>query len=81
LRVEVEAFATLARFLPPPASGGRAGLDVPDDSTVADLTRRLGIPPETALLALVNGRDARPEDRLSGDDVVTLFPPLVGGAG
>jgi molybdopterin converting factor small subunit len=30
---------------------------------------------------LVNGRDIGPEARLAARDVVTIFPPLAGGAG
>ncbi len=54
-------------------------LDVPEGSTVDDVTRRLGIPGDLARVALVNGRDAEPGDRLAPGDIVTIFPPLAGG--
>jgi molybdopterin converting factor small subunit len=78
VRVEVRAFATIRSFLP---SGARhtATLDVPDASTIADLTGALGIPRSMAVIALLNGREAEPGQTLSEHDVVTLFPPLAGG--
>ena len=55
-------------------------LDVPDGGTVADVARRLGIPADLARVVLVNGRDAAPEQPLAPGDVVSIFPPLAGGA-
>lgn len=54
-------------------------LDLPEGSTVDDVTRRLGIPGDLARVALVNGRDAAPGARLTAGDVLTIFPPLAGG--
>lgn len=78
MRVEVRAFATLTSFLPP-GTRHTAILDVPDESTIRDVTRSLGIPDEMALVALLNGRETEPGQLLKPDDVVTLFPPLAGG--
>jgi molybdopterin converting factor small subunit len=81
VRVEVRLFATLAAFLPPDGRDGAAEIEVPEGSTVTEITRRLGIPPDLARVALVNGRDVGTEAPLSARDVVTIFPPLAGGAG
>lgn len=81
MRVEVRLFATLAAFLPPDGRDGAAELEVPEGSTVTEVTRRLGIPPDLARVVLVNGRDVGSEALLSTCDVVTIFPPLAGGAG
>ena len=80
MTIEVHLFATLVRYLPPGTDGARAVLDVPDGSTVHDVARLLGIPDTLARLALVNGREADPGERLTATDVLTLFPPLAGGA-
>ena len=80
MRVEVRLFATLAPFLPPHSRDGAAELEIPEGSTVADVARRLGIPPDLARVVLVNGRDIGSEARLTARDVVTIFPPLAGGA-
>jgi len=58
---------------------GATALDVPVGATVNDVATRLGIPDALARVALVNGKDAGPERHLLAGDVVTLFPPLMGG--
>ena len=80
MRVEVRLFATLAGFLPPDSRDGAAELEIPDGSTVNEITRRLGIPPDLTRVVLVNGRDIGPDAPLAAHDVVTIFPPLAGGA-
>jgi molybdopterin converting factor small subunit len=80
VRIEVRLFANLAAFLPPHGRDGVAELELPDGSTVADVTRQLGIPPDLARVVLVNGHDAGSEAGLSLGDVVTIFPPLAGGS-
>ena len=80
MRIEVRLFANLAAFLPPHGHDGVAELEIPDGSTVTDVTRQLGIPHSLARVVLVNGRDADAEARLAHRDVVTIFPPLAGGS-
>ena len=80
MRVEVRLFATLARYLPDDQDAGAAVLEVAEDSTVADVARALGIPAHLSRIALVNDRDATDDRPLTEGDVVTLFPPLAGGA-
>jgi molybdopterin converting factor small subunit len=79
VRIEVELFATLAAYLPTGATGGPAVVDIPEQSTVDDLCRALGIPASLASIVLVNGHDAGADRTLADGDVVTLFPPLAGG--
>lgn len=81
MNIEVRLFATLAAFLPPASREGAAIVDVPEGSTVDDVARRLGIPGDMARVALVNGREAGPEQLLAEHDIVALFPPLAGGRG
>jgi molybdopterin converting factor small subunit len=81
VRVEVRLFATLTAFLPPHGRNGVAEFELPDGGTVADVTRGLGLPPDLARVVLVNGHDAGSESPLAPSDVVTIFPPLAGGAG
>ena len=80
MKVEVRLFATLAAFLPPEARpAGSTVVDVPADSTVADLATVLGIPRAVARVTLVNDREAGEAHPLAAGDMVTLFPPLAGG--
>ena len=79
MKVEVRLFATLGSFLPPGSKDGMAVLEVSDGSTVRDVVRHLGIPADLERVALVNGLDHAPDAPLHAGDVVTLFPPLMGG--
>lgn len=79
MRVEVHLFATLVSFLPPQSRNGGATLEIPEGSTVRDVVGRLGIPGDLDRVSLVNGQEAEPERTLLPGDVVTVFPPLMGG--
>ena len=79
MTVEVRLFATLGQFLPPGSTEGSATLDVPDGATIADVARRLGIPPGFDRVLLLNGREAELDDSLHAGDVLDIFPPLAGG--
>jgi molybdopterin converting factor small subunit len=79
LKVEVCLTATLAVYLPPGTRGDSAVLDVPPGATVADVLRRLKIPPDLDALTVINGRDASPEQALAEGDILSVFPPLAGG--
>ena len=79
MTVEVRLFATLAQFLPPGSKAGTALVDLPDGATIADVARRLGIPPGLDRVVLLNGTDVAGDARLSDGDAIDLFPPLAGG--
>lgn len=79
MTVQVRLFATLAQFLPPGGHGGSAMLDVPEGSTVGELTKRLGIPAGLDRVILLNGREAEPAEPLRPGDAIDIFPPLAGG--
>jgi molybdopterin converting factor small subunit len=80
IRVAVRLFANLADYGPPTGSrGGPTVVELPDGATVAELIRRLALPPDLPRLSLLNGRDAGLETRLCTGDEVSLLPPLVGG--
>jgi molybdopterin converting factor small subunit len=80
VEVQVRLFANLADYLPPGARGGTARVHVPEGATLADLLGRLRVPSDIPRLLFVNGRDAAPGDRLQAGDVVSVLPPLSGGA-
>lgn len=73
-------FANLADYLPAAGRGTGARVAVPDGTTVGEVLRDLAIPPALPRLLLVNGTDADPGRRLAEGDVVSVLPPLVGGA-
>ena len=63
MRVEVQLFATLVSFMPPESQNGAATLEMPDGSTVRDVTGRLGIPGDLDRVSLVNGQKPSPSAR------------------
>jgi len=80
VKVEVCLFATLAAYLPAAGSGDGVILELPDGSTVGQVVASLEIPAELDCLRVVNGHDAPPEQVLRDGDVLSVFPPLAGGA-
>lgn len=80
MKVEVHLFALLERYLPAGAEGDGVSLDVPEGTTVGAVVALLGIPGELSCLTVVNGLDAPPEQILAPGDVLSMFPPLAGGA-
>jgi molybdopterin converting factor small subunit len=88
MKVKVKLFATLIQHIPESIrarypQGMRAGtpleIELPEQSTLADLVSHLNLPQEQIRVAFVNGR-ARPLDYglVSGDEV-GIFPPVGGG--
>jgi molybdopterin converting factor small subunit len=80
MKVQVELYATLTKFLPPGAEGRKAMVELPEGATVGDLLKRLGIPDGMAALHLVNGTHQPPETVLKDGETLAMFPPLAGGA-
>jgi molybdopterin converting factor small subunit len=80
VKVEVRLFATLAGYLPVGSSRDSVILDLPSGATVAAAMGALGLPSDLECLKVVNGLDADPAHPLREGDVVTVCPPLVGGA-
>lgn len=80
MRIEVRLFATLTHYFPKGTEAGSAYLDVAEGSSVGDAADALGIPADLSRIVLVNDQDADENRRLVEGDVVTLFPPLAGGA-
>ena len=80
MKVEVRLFALLERYLPTGSEGDSVSLDVAPGTTVRDIVESLKIPSELSCLTVINGRDAPPEQVLAPGDVLSMFPPLAGGA-
>lgn len=79
MRIRVQLFATLARYLPGGSAAHGAVIDLPDGSTIRNVLDRLGIPGEVPAVTLLNGRDAACDEALKEGDTLTVFPPLAGG--
>lgn len=81
MRIEVRLFATLRSYLPPHSLEGAAVLDVAAGSTVRDVIRSLGIPADFDHVTLIDGCDSRPGSVLREGQILTVYPPLMGGCG
>lgn len=83
MKVTVKLFALLGRYLPDGAADNAAELDVGDGATPADVIRRLNVPEGHCHLVLINGHFVPPGERdrvrLSGSDVLAIWPPVAGG--
>jgi molybdopterin converting factor small subunit len=79
MQVQVKLFATLCRYFSNAAPGIPFEIEVPNDTTVANLVDRLKLPREEIKVIFVNGR-SRPIDwPLGSGDEVGIFPLVAGG--
>lgn len=81
IRVRARVYATLRRYLPDLPLGESTPIDLPPQSTIADLLDRLGIPRGATKTCFVNGLQRELDYRLREGDDVALFPPIAGGNG
>lgn len=83
MRVQLELYASLMRYLPPEALRHRVEVDIADGSHVQALLDRYGIPREQAHLVLRNGVFLHQEERdrtlLDAGDTIAVWPPVAGG--
>ncbi len=84
MRVALKLYASLADHLPPEARRtNRLELELPPDTTIADVIRERNLPPKLCHLVLVNGHYIAPADRgsrqLRQDDELAIWPPIAGG--
>lgn len=83
MKITVRSIGRLGAQVPLEHGVNRVALDVPPDTTPADVLRRLGLSADRAYLVIVNG-EVVPQDRharwaLSDDDELTVLPkPKVG---
>ncbi|MFA4015213.1 MAG: hypothetical protein RUDDFDWM_000291 [Candidatus Fervidibacterota bacterium] len=79
MRIEVRLYGALKSYLPNGAVGQRANLELHDGATVSDLLSVLGMSDIRCIVA-VNDELAERSRRLNDNDVVSIYPPIAGGA-
>lgn len=77
--VDLYLYAYLRRYRPEAALGRPVHVEVEEQTSVAKLLDRVGIPRTNRLLVFINGVSARDEDVLAAGDRVAVFPPIAGG--
>ncbi len=73
--IDVRLFATLTQYLPVDSDK----TPIPEDATVLDVIRFLGIPEADVKLAFVNSVQVSLDTVLHSGDRLGLFPPVGGG--
>jgi molybdopterin converting factor small subunit len=77
--VTIRLFATFRDFLPQHAIRSGWQMDVHEHDTVQSLMQALGVPDDLPRIVLVNGQHASEDSLLTDGDIVSVFPPLIGG--
>jgi molybdopterin converting factor small subunit len=79
VRVTIRLFATFRDFLPQHAVRSALRVDMDAPETVQALLTALCVPDDLPRIVLVNGKYASEDSLLTDGDVVSVFPPLIGG--
>ena len=79
MKVEVNLYATLARYLPENVRENNRLMEVGDGTTVGELLQQLQIPTEKAKLVFLDGVHADAGAVLEEGSRVGIFPPVGGG--
>ena len=80
MKVELNLFASLARFSPDKTGGhGHRVVDVEEGTTIMGLINRQNIPIDKIRMIFLNGLHATGEEVLKDGDRVGIFPPVAGG--
>jgi len=74
MKVELNLYASLARFVP------RTGpMEIDGETTILELLRRLDVPMEKVKIIFLNGIHASGRESLKEGDRIGVFPPVAGG--
>ncbi len=83
ITITLKLFATLNQFMPDKLEHELPGIphqiQIPDESSLADLIVLLKIPAEEVKLCYVNGIYQEVDYILKENDAVGIFPPVGGG--
>jgi len=79
MKVKVQLYAILAKYLPTNANNKTAILEVAEGTSVQGVLSELKIPENMPKILLVNGRNAELDRLLAEGDTLSIFPPIAGG--
>jgi molybdopterin converting factor small subunit len=79
MKVKVQLYALLAKYLPSNAKDKTAIMELPEGASVKEILQELKIPEAMPKILLVNGRHAELDKQLAEGDAVSIFPPIAGG--
>ena len=81
MKVKVQLYALLAKYLPSNAENKTAIMEFSDGASVKEILQELKIPEAMPKILLVNGRHAELDKPLAEGDTLSIFPPIAGGKG
>lgn len=79
MRIEVNLFASLRRYLPEQAEGNSFSMQLEQGATVGQVLEKLNIPGEMPKIIFINGLIVKSEAILKDGDRAGIFPPVAGG--
>ncbi len=83
MKISIEFYASLMKYLPPGNSRFRREIKIDGGSHLSSLIEKYHISAEEAHIVLVNGHFVCGENRadhvLEENDVVSVWPPVAGG--
>ena len=79
MKVKVQLYAILSKYLPKNANNKMAIMEVAEGTSVQWVLSELTIPENMPKILLVNGRNAELDRVLTEGDTVSVFPPIAGG--
>jgi molybdopterin converting factor small subunit len=79
MRVGVRLFANLREFAPDATHGSSFIIELDRDESLQGLLATLALPDHLPRIVLVNGKFISDDSLLAEGDVVSIFPPLIGG--
>jgi len=80
MKIQLNLFASLTRFLPDPEGAGFSNLvEIREGTTIEALLDQLKIPREQPKIIFLNGLHAEVNTVLKEGDRLGVFPPLAGG--
>jgi len=79
MTITVRLFATFREFSPKEAVNATLALEVGEHESVQGLVNMLSLPEDLPRIVLVNGQQATEDSALRAGDMVSIFPPLIGG--
>jgi len=80
MKVEINLFASLARYAPDKTgSHSHRMLDVAEGTTIMELLNRMELPIDKIKMIFLNGLHATGDEVLREGDRVGVFPPVAGG--
>ena len=78
MKIEIKLLTQFKQYLPDSMENG-GPLEIAEPATVKHVLEKLGIPPDTPKIIMLNDRQGALEVEVAPGDRVTLFPPVGGG--